>query len=221
MNEIAISDIRKALSNGERVLMMTRHAERPHIDPEDPTFGENLPITAAGEKMAFDFGVSLRGASDDVQFMSSPLHRTRLTAVQIARGMGLEGRWNYDTIPTDDIIGNGSYYYADARAVWQIFRGGEFYRLSFEYCRNGVQTGFRPLDVATDMLEEHVMANFTAQLGIFTSHDLFIASFLSGRNAYSGWTEQTWVQFLDSAAIIISPDGSRSYALVRRERQGR
>lgn len=216
--EIGINDVREALAKGDRVLLMTRHAERPHIDPEDPTFGESLPITKDGERMAFDFGASLRGASDDVQILSSPLHRTRLTAVQIARGMGLEERWNYDTIPTDDIIGNGSYYYADAYAVWKIFRGGEFYRLSFEYCHNGVQTGFRPLDVATDMLEEHVMAKFNAKLGIFTSHDLFIASFLSGRNAYSGWTVETWVQFLDSAAIIISPDGSRRYALVRRNR---
>lgn len=215
MNEITISDVRKALDDGQRVLLMTRHAERPHIDPEDPTFGESLPITEDGVKMAFDFGRALRGASDDVQFMSSPLHRTRLTALHIARGMALDSRWNYDTIPTDDLIGNGSYYYADARAAWQIFRGGEFYRLSFEYCRDGVQTGFRPLALATDMLEEHVMANFKGKLGIFTSHDLFIAAFLSGRKAYSGWTVDTWVKFLDSAAIIVSKDGSRRYALVR------
>lgn len=216
MNEISISCIRDELANGNRVLLMTRHAERPHIDPEDPTFGENLPITGEGEKMALAFGEALRGASDDVQFMASPLHRTRLTAAAIARGMGLEGRWNYDTIPTDEIIGNGSYYYADPYAVWQIFRGGEFYRLSFEYCAKGAQTGFRPLDVATDMLENHVLANFSARLGVFTSHDLFIASFLTARGAYSGWTEQTWVRFLDSAAIIIAPDGARRYALVRR-----
>lgn len=216
MNEITIDDVRRELAAGNRVLLMTRHAERPHIDPEDPTFGEALPITKDGEKMAFEFGTSLRGAASDVQFLSSPLRRTRLTAAQIARGMGLEGRWDFDSIPTDDIIGNGSYYYADALAVWRIFRGGEFYRLSFEYCRNGVQTGFRPLAVATDMLEEHVMAKFTGQLGLFTSHDLFIAAFLTGRNAYRDWTEQTWVRFLDSAAIIVAPDGTRRYAFVRR-----
>ena len=215
MNEVFISEVRNALARGDRVLLMTRHAERPHIDPEDPTFGETLPITPGGERMAFAFGEALRGASDDVQFMSSPLNRTRLTAAQIARGMGLEGRWNHDTIPTDDIIGNGSYYYADAYVAWQLFRGGEFYRLSFQYCRDGILDGFRPLALATDLLERHVIANFTGRLGIFTSHDLFIAAFLTGRGAYSGWTIETWVKFLDSAAIFISPDGSRRYALVR------
>lgn len=215
MNEIPVADIRSELARGNRVLLMTRHAERPHIDPEDPTFGENLPITEAGTRMALDFGAALRDASDSVQFLSSPLHRTRLTAAAIARGMGLEDRWNYDTIPTDTLIGNGSYYYADAYAVWQLFRDGGFYPRCFEYCRNGVQTGFRPLALATDMLEDHVMGKFTGKLGIFASHDLFIAAFLSGRGAYSGWTERTWVQFLDSAAIIIAPDGSRRYAFVR------
>lgn len=216
MSEITVADVRRHLAQGDRVLLMTRHAERPHIDPEDPTFGEILPITEDGERMAFDFGAALRDATDDVQFLASPLRRTRLTAVQIARGMGLENRWDFDSIPTDDLIGNGSYYYADARKAWEIFRGGEFYRLSFEYCRTGEQVGFRPLPLATDMLEEHVMAKFSAKLGVFTSHDLFIAAFLTGRGAFSGWTEQSWVRFLDSAAIIVAPDGTRRYALVRR-----
>ena len=214
--ELGISDVHQALERGERVLLMTRHAERPHIDPEDPTFGENLPITEAGAVMARGFGEALRTTAS-VQFLASPLRRTRLTAAEIAVGMGLGGTWNFDTIPTDNLIGNGSYYYADAHKAWEIFRGGEFYRLSFEYCERGEQTGFRPLAVATDMLEKHVLAKFTAQLGVFTSHDLFIASFLSGRKAFSGWTEATWVRFLDSAAIFIARDGSRRYALIRRD----
>lgn len=214
--ETTVREVHKALANGERVLLLTRHAERPHIDPEDPTFGEDLPITEAGERMAVEYGRMLR-TSADVQFMASPLRRTRLTAAKIAEGMGLADKWNFDTIPTDALIGNASHYYADPRKVWEIFRGGEFYRLSFEYCRTGEQTGFRPLHAAAEMHEAHVLANFTAQLGIFTSHDLFIAAFLSARGVYSGWKVDTWVQYLDSAAIIIAPDGARRYAFVRRD----
>ena len=215
--ECRIEDVVAALKNGERVLMMTRHAERPHIDPEDPTFGESLPITDDGVAMAHSVGERLRPAAAmaSVQFMASPLRRTHMTAAAIAEGMGLAKTWNMDTIPTDVLIGNSSPYYSDPHEAWEIFRGGEFYRLMFEYCETGRQTGFRPIDEATDMVEDLVMSRFTAQLGIFTTHDLFIAAFLTSRCVYSGWTVPTWIQYLDSAAIFISPDGSRRYSLVR------
>ena len=213
--ECSIDDVLGALAGGERVLMMTRHAERPHIDPEDPTFGENLPITPDGVAMARRVGERLRAAAGEVQFRASPLRRTRMTAAAVAEGMGLAGTWNMETIPTDTLIGNGSMYYADANKVWEIFRGGEFYRLVFEYCETGRQTGFRPLAEATDMFEEHVMSLFTARLGVFTTHDLFIGAFLAARGAWAGWTVPTWVGFLDSAAIFVAPDGTRRYALVR------
>jgi len=153
-----------------------------------------------------------------VQFMSSPLHRTRLTAAAIADAMDLSAAWNYETIPTDGLIGNGSPYYADAHAVWQLFRGGDFYPLSFKYCSGGALPGFRGLEEATNMLEDFVLIRFTADVGVFTSHDLFIAAFLSGKGVFAGWTVENWVGFLDSAAIIISPGGSRRYALVRAPR---
>ncbi len=215
--ECRIEDVVAALKAGERVLMMTRHAERPHIDPEDPTFGENLPITDGGVVMARGVGERLRPAADmaSVQFLASPLRRTRMTAAAIADGMGLASKWNIDTIPTDVLIGNSSPYYSDPHEAWEIFRGGEFYRLMFEYCETGRQRGFRPIDEATDMVEALVMSRFTAQFGVFTTHDLFIAAFLTSRRIYRGWTVPTWIQYLDSAAIFIAPDGSRRYALVR------
>ena len=213
--ECKIDDVVDAVARGERVLMMTRHAERPHIDPEDPTFGENLPITPDGVAMARRVGERLRTMADGVQFLASPLRRTRMTAAAIAEGMGLADKWNIDTIPTDDLIGNGSMYYSDMEAAWKLFRCGEFYRFVFEYFRTGRQKGFRPIAEATGMLEDHVLSRFTARLGVFTTHDLFIGAFLSARGAWSGWTVPTWIGFVDSAAIFIAPDGSRRYALVR------
>ena len=220
--ETALDGVGRELVRGSRVLLMVRHAERPHIDPEDPTFGEGLPITEAGERDAHLYGERLAAqcacagvGGGDVQFLSSPLHRTRLTAAAVARGMGLDARWNYSSIPCHVLIGNGSPYYADAREVWQLFRDGEFYRHSFEYCRSGAGPGFRPLAEATQMLEDFAVSRFTGRIGVFLSHDLFIAAFLSGRGVWSGWTVETWPQFLDAAAVILRPDGSRAYALVR------
>ena len=44
---------------------------------------------------------------------------------------------------------------------------------------------------------------------------LYIAAFLSTRGAYGDRSRDTWPRFLDAAAIVVAPDGSRRYALVR------
>ena len=101
-SEIDVDRVREELSRGSRVLLVVRHAERPRIDNEDKTFGAHLPLTPAGERMSEEFGRMLKGASDDVQFMASPLRRTVLTARFIARGMGIEP--NVGAIYSSDIF---------------------------------------------------------------------------------------------------------------------
>ena len=213
--ELGIDDVKSALAEGTRVLLMMRHAERPHIDHEDPTFGESLPITPAGVTAAEALGARLAEYADGVQFFSSPLRRTRLTAHHVAKGMGVGVKWSIDTIPTDGLIGNESFYFVDQMKVWELFRGGEFFRLIFSYIENGFLDGFRPLGEASQMLEDFVVGKFTGRLGIFATHDLYNGAFLKARGAWDKWTVENWVGFLDSAAIFISKDGSRRYALVR------
>ena len=206
-----IEEVQDLLRTGHRVLLMTRHSERPHIDHDDPTFGAALPITPHGEEMAVAFGEKFRDFASDVQFMASPLRRTRMTAACIARGMGVP---DID-IPTDDFLGNSTPYFADQHAVFELFRDGSFFEKVFAYLETGHQIGFADLMVATDALEEWALARFTAKLGIFTTHDLYNGAFLKARGVVSAFTLETWVQYLDSAAIILAPDGSRRYALVR------
>lgn len=206
-----IEEVKELLRTGHRVLLMTRHSERPHIDHDDPTFGMALPLTPHGEEMALEFGAKFNEFRGDVQLMASPLRRTRMTADCIARGMGLEGL----DIPTDDMLGNRTPYFADQFAVFELFRDGSFFEKVFAYLEAGHQTGFADLHAATDALEEWVLSKFTAKLGIFTTHDLYNGAFLKARGVVSSFTIETWVQFLDSAAIILAPDGTRRYALVR------
>ena len=134
-----------------------------------------------------------------------------MTAEAIARGMGLAE----PHIPTDDRLGNDSFYFADQHAVFEIFRDGSFYEKVFAYLRGGRQIGFADLHAATDALEEWALARFSGRLGIFTTHDLYNGAYLKARRVVESFTVETWVQFLDAAAIIISPDGHRRYALVR------
>ena len=58
-------------------------------------------------------------------------------------------------------------------------------------------------------------SRFTAQVGIFTTHDVFVAAYLHGRGVKTDFCKENWPRFLDAAAIIESPSGARRYALLR------
>lgn len=210
-DELTLADVCALLRAGNRVLLMTRHAERPHIDHEDPSFGQELPITKDGQTMSRAFGAAFRPFADVVQFASSPLRRTMMTTECIAEGMGV----SHPDIAPYDALGNGTFYFADQHAVWEEFRDGSFFRKCFVYFEKGTFRGFAELHAASDALEEWCVAHFTAPFAVFTTHDLYIAAFLAARNVISRFTEANWPRFLDSAAIILAPDGTRRYALVR------
>ena len=211
LGELTLEDVRRLLRDGNRVLLMTRHAERPHIDHEDPSFGATLPLTADGEEMSRAFGRALRDFASIVQFASSPLRRTMMTTECIAEGMGLAQA----DISPEEALGNGTFYFADAHAVWEEFRDGSFFQKCFAYFETGTYRGFAELHAATDALEEWCFAHFTAPFAIFTTHDLYIAAYLAARGVVDRFTVANWPRFLDSAAIVLAPDGTRRYALVR------
>ncbi len=209
--EVATDAVRAELARGARVLLILRHAERPKIGYDDPTFGAALPLTPAGERMSEDFGRLLRGAASSVQFRASPLRRTVETARLVARGMGLDGA----EVAEDATIGNSSAFVESELKMWELFRDGSFFTRMREYMDNGIQYGFMPLAAAADAFEERAMSLFTAQLGIFASHDVYIAAFLHARGVRTDFCRDNWPRFMDSAAIIEPPGGGRSYALVR------
>ena len=211
LGEISLDDVEAELRRGNRVLLFVRHAERPKIDGDDPTFGESLPLTEEGWRTSVRFGERLKVFAGDVQFLSSPLRRTCMTAAGIAEGMGLGGI----DIPTDPLIGNGTFYFADQQAVFELFRDRQFFSHLFEYMAKGMQRGFREIHEASDMLEDWALKRFTARLGIFTTHDVHNASYLYARGVKRDWTVESWVRFLDAAAIILEADGMRRYALLR------
>lgn len=199
------------MNDGNRVLMFVRHSERPHISKDDPTFGDSLPLTANGMRMSVEFGEKLRGVSDDVQFLASPLRRTVMTAEGIAQGMGMDNA----EIPVDERIGNSSAFIADLQAVWRLFSDGVFFPKMIEYTRAGVQSGFAPISSAADEFERHALSRFSGKLGIFTTHDVYLVSFLRARGVVTDWSEDNWTRFLDAAVISVSPSGRREYAFFR------
>ena len=133
MQEMTIGELIGEIGNGSRVALMVRHAERPKMDPDDPTFGDALELTYEGTRTAKKLGTMLAVFADDVQFYASPLTRTRMTAACIAEGMGLAGVG----IPTEERLGNGSFYYEDPLEVLEVFKPNNFFPACFDYFRTG------------------------------------------------------------------------------------
>lgn len=208
---VGLDAVREELSRGNRVLLLVRHAERPHIDHEDPTFGESLPITENGQRMCEDFGRLMKGASDDVQFRASPLRRTVMSARHIARGMGLGDA----EIPEDSAIGNGSAFVADVHEVWELFRDHHFFEHMGEYFQTGKARGFAACEAAGEAYERYVLSHFRGKFGIYLTHDVFVAAYLCAKGVKSDWNESDWPCFLDAAMIVLEPSGQRRYAFVR------
>lgn len=212
MNEMTIEELKREIRSGARCILQVRHAERPKMDPDDPTFGDTLALTDEGVRTARALGRILSEFRDDVQFCASPLRRTVMTAELIAEGMGTEREGG---IPTDDRLGNASFYYDDPAEVLAIFQPGNFFKACFEYFEKGEQRGFKNLHSATDELERWMVERFEKRLFVVTTHDCYIAAFLAARKAVERFTIDNWVRFLDGGAILFYPDGTRRYALVR------
>ena len=211
MIELSLEDVLAELKKGTRVILQVRHAERPKMDPNDPTFGDSLPLTEEGVRTARLFGERLASYAGEAVFYSSPLRRTRMTAALIAEGMGR----NPGEIPVDGCLGNGTFYYNDPAEVLEVFKPQNFFEACFEYMKTGRLSGFNELNAASDALEEWLFGHAAAQLMLVATHDLYIAAFLASRGAYPEPSRETWPRFLDAAAIFVDPDGTRRYAFVR------
>ncbi|MBQ0031378.1 MAG: HAD-IA family hydrolase, partial [bacterium] len=152
----------------------------------------------------------LAAFAGDVQFYASPLTRTRMTAELIAAGMGIPNA----AIPTDERLGNGSFYYENAAEVLEVFKPKNFFPACIEYFHTARQRGFRDLYAATDEFEKWIDAQWKNRLFVISTHDLYIAAFLYARKV-GEFSKENWTRFLDGGAIIDGADGKRRYALVR------
>ena len=211
-NELTLDELKNEIRNGARCILQVRHAERPKMDPDDPSFGTDLHLTKEGRRTARLYGEALAEFKDDVAFATSPLRRTRETAELIAEGMGVKNA----PILSDEKLGNGSFYYADPLRVMKLYQEMEFFNASITYFEKGRLPGLNDLHEATDACETWLTEQAGAhRLFIATTHDSYIAAFLSARNAYGPFSTANWPRFLDAAAILIYPDGTRRYELVR------
>lgn len=206
---IDLSRVRSFLDQGRRVALFIRHSERPPICPTDKEFGQHLGLTPRGVELAEAAGRRLAGIGD-VRFSASPMTRCRLTAHHFGRGMGIDEPAVADAAP----LGVRGFYYEDPYAVQDIMRQRGYMAYMEEYLRNGTALHSRPIGPATAQLAEWLKAQTATRLGVYVSHDIFIASFLTGLRMRT-FTAENWVGFLHGAALVHAPDaGWTCYACV-------
>jgi len=194
-------ELTEALANGARVALMIRHDERPHIDRDDPTFGETLALTPAGEQATLNLGRIFAPFAGETEFHSSPMNRTRTTARKLAEGMGLAD----PSIAEHEELGNSSFYFTDQRALFEAFKGHDIYPMMENYLHGGTLAGLGDLYAASDRLEEWIDAHHGKRLAVYATHDLYNAAFLTARQA-AEFSAKRWIGFLESAAIIDRDD---------------
>ena len=189
------------LRQGCRVSLFIRHSERPPIDPSDKMFGRMLALTPNGIAFARGAGKHLAGF-DDVRFAASPMVRCQMTAQCIAEGMG-----HPDATVTDEPrLGLGCFYYEDPDNLQLVMRHQGYLAFMLDYLRKGTAPFSRPINAATELMTAWLKDATTRQLNVLVSHDIFVASLLTGLGVRT-YTADDWVGFMHGAAIILKPSG--------------
>lgn len=204
---ISYSDFaRRAASAPGHCVLLARHGERPPIDPHDPTFGAELPLTEAGRAQALACGRSLRpaGTPADWTFLASALRRTRLTAATVAEGIGADPA-SVAVSPEMSIPG---LYVADPAAVARLQEAEGAAAYCDRLLRDGAAEGMRPVaDIAGATLAWLRSARFPTRFVFASTHDIFLACLLSGLRL-APVSAALWVDYLQGVAFLERPDGS-------------
>lgn len=182
-------DIAAALSRGEKLIIVMRHAERYPLDTNDPKHGENVRLTPKGKKDATDYARYLweiiKGRTID--FYSGTTLRCFLTGIRFAKVMDIHG------FEGKELLGNGS-----------PFLGTPIEELDFKSAADSFEQGIIEL-------YEKCKSDVT----ILFTHDMNVGGLLLGREILQAHHSYDWPGYLDAAVIFIKPDGTKDYGYLR------
>jgi len=190
-----------------KCVLFARHAERPSLLPDDPSYGTNLPITEAGRAMAIRCGRDLRkaGPVSDWSFWSSALLRTRLTAEAVAQGIGIPSPVVHDSVEAGI---PGRWWYTAPELTFQGYQTEGSSNYNNRYFLEGSVPGYLPIgESARRTLEWLRDFDFGSRLAFVASHDVFIAVLLQGIGIRR-FRSSNWIGFVQAAGLLFSPDGS-------------
>lgn len=217
MKTMTFADLGAALDRGESAAVVIRHAERPPLDPGDPTFGAELSLTACGRAQASAFGLMLANCRGKVPCMifTSAMKRCRETATLVRR----ELIGNCRGVTVAEFLGSASPYFGDVSERLALANAGNYRESLNDYFRTGNQRGFLHIKDATRRFEDFVWNQFCGtdkiKLMVFVTHDLNVASYLAGTGTVPTFEDATWPGFMDAVVSVRELDGTPRHGYMR------
>ena len=203
------------LAEGEKVVIMVRHAER------GSDYSRTGPLTENGKLQSRELGAKMIG-SPDIYYAGSQFIRTHQTCNNIAKGHG-----DADTLAdTLSVLNDGWFIKSQSAynsAQWQA--GGAFGLLSRWAYEGGYTNAFYDLaERSSELIEEHLIPALEKSgksIGVFVSHDVMLLpliAYVSDGNIdlkYYISSENRWVNYLAGFAVVIKPDGTKVFYAVK------
>ena len=203
------------LAEGEKVVLMVRHAER------GSDYSRTGPLTENGKLQSRELGAKMIG-SPDIYYAGSQFIRTHQTCNNIAKGHG-----DADTLADTLSVLNDGWFIKNQNAYnsaqWQA--GGAFALLSRWAYEGGYTNAFYDLaERSSELIEEHLIPALEKSgksIGVFVSHDVMLLpliAYVSDGNIdlkYYISSENRWVNYLAGFAVVIKPDGTKVFYAVK------
>ena len=208
IEKLPLVEMKDVLDEGGQVTLLIRHAERPPLNPDDKTFGASLSLTEHGWRWAQYFGLMLANnlLPKSVAFYASETFRTLQTACAMA--MGLDGVGTGQTIERKvrlaEFLGSKSPFFGKAEERMSLAAEGDYHNRLNEYFRSGKLRGFKSLKRAAKRMERRLDGLHEREwpLVVAVTHDINVAAFLAARGVVDSFSDETWPDYLDAAAII-------------------
>ena len=203
------------LAEGEKVVLMVRHAER------GSDYSRTGPLTENGKLQSQELGAKMIG-SPAIYYAGSQFIRTHQTCNNIAKGHG-----DADTLADTLSVLNDGWFIKNQSAYnsaqWQA--GGAFALLSRWAYEGGYTNAFYDLaERSSELIEEHLIPALEKSgksIGVFVSHDVMLLpliAYVSDGNIdlkYYISSENRWVNYLAGFAVVIKPDGTKVFYAVK------
>ena len=210
---VSIRSVMDGLAEGEKVVVMLRHAER------GDDYSSTGPLNDNGIKQARTLGEKLQGYGD-IYYAASSAFRTHQTCNNIAKGSG-----QADTLAdTLEFLG-GTWFVKDTVAYerYKNDHNGSWNVTSKWLYEGSYADAFYDLAPrSTEYLDDHLIPAFERsgrRYGIFISHDLLIIPLVSyfSKNSIDlkYYSNKRWLNYLAGIAVVLRPDGSRRFYAVK------
>lgn len=204
------------LAEGEKVVIMVRHAER------GSDYSRTGPLTENGKLQSQELGAKMIG-SPAIYYAGSQFIRTHQTCNNIAKGHG-----DADTLADTLSVLNDGWFIKNQSAYnsasWQV--GGNAFTLLSKWAYEGGYTNafYDLAERSSELIEQHLIPALEKSgksIGVFVSHDVMLLpliAYVSDGNIdlkYYISSENRWVNYLAGFAVVIKPDGTKVFYAVK------